>query len=115
MKLNEYFRTNKAEKKNLEISGINNNNIITNSANNTINTIGNRLSTVNNDKNFPLPSLIIKNKKYLLPKGKTYFVNQTGKINKLLINNKQQNTLNGNNNNLSENYKQFSLKGISNL
>jgi hypothetical protein len=86
MKFNEYFKTNKINRKNLEISGINNinNNLTTNSINNTIINSSNRLRSINNEPNLTLPTLINKNKKFIIPKGKGYLITQQGKIGKLL-------------------------------
>ena len=49
-------------------------------------------------------------------KTEGYLIKQTGKINKLINNYKRRNNLSGNNNsnNLSENFKQLSIKGINN-
>ena len=98
MKLvNDYFKTNKLNKKNLEISGINNikNNIGNNSVNQTIINTSNRIRTLNNDTNFTLPSLINKNKKFVIPKGKGYFIQQ-GKIGKAITSYKSPNNINEN-------------------
>ena len=86
MKFNEYFKTNKINRKHLEISGINNinNNLSTNSINNTIINSSNRLRSINNEPNLTLPTLINKNKKFIIPKGKGYVITQQGKIGKLL-------------------------------
>ena len=116
MKLNDYFKTSKIDKKNLEISGINNNNTVINSSNNAIISMNNGIKNINDDKNFTLNSFMNRNKKYFIPKGKGYLIKQTGKINKLINNYKRRNNLSGNNNsnNLSENFKQLSIKGINN-
>jgi hypothetical protein len=98
MKLvNDYFKTNKLNKKNLEISGINNinNNIGNNSVNQTIINTSNRIRTLNNDTNFTLPSLINKKKKFVIPKGKGYFIQQ-GKIGKAITSYKSPNNINEN-------------------
>ena len=113
MKLNDYFKTG-SEKKNLETSGINNHTLV-NSSNNTIISMNNGIRNITDDKNFTLNSFMNKNKKYFIPKGKGYLIKQTGKINKLINNYKRRNNLSGNSNNtnLSENFKQFSIKGIN--
>ena len=97
--VNDYFKTNKLNKKNLEISGINNinNNIGNNSVNRTIINTSNRLRTLNNETNFTLPSLIHKNKKFMIPKGKGYFINQQGKIGKAITSYKSPNNINNEN------------------
>ena len=87
MKFNDYFKTNKINRKKIEISGINNvnNNLSTNSINNnTIINSSNRLNLINNEPNLTLPTLINKNKKFVIPKGKGYLITQQGKIGKLL-------------------------------
>ena len=114
MKLNDYFKTG-VDKKNFEISGINNHTLV-NSSNNTIIPMNNGIRNINDDKNFTLNSFMNKNKKYYIPKGKGYLIKETGKINKLINNYKRRNNLSGNSNNtnLSEKFKQFSLKGINN-
>ena len=78
--------------------------------------MNNGIKNINDDKNFTLNSFMNRNKKYFIPKGKGYFIKQTGKINKLINNYKRRNNLSGNNNsnNLSENFKQLSIKGINN-
>ena len=113
MKLNDYFKTG-IDKKNLETSGINNHTLV-NSSNNTIISMNNGMRNITDDKNFTLNSFMNKNKKYFIPKGKGYLIKQTGKINKLINNYKRRNNLSGNSNNtnLSENFKQFSIKGIN--
>ena len=90
MKFNDYFKTNKILRKNLEISGINNfnNNLSTNSFNNTIVNTSNRLKSLNNEQNLTLPSLINKNKKFIIPKGKGYVITSQGKVGKLLASKK---------------------------
>ena len=109
MRLKEYFKTNKPEKKHLEISGINtiSNNILSNTSNNSINNMVNRLRTINNDKNIAFPALINKNKKFIIPKGKGYVINQQGKINKLQTYIKTPINLNRNSNDLRENFNSF--------
>ena len=100
MKLRDYFKTNMPEKKTLEMTGINNinNNLINNSVNHENNSVMNRLTNLNDDKNLTLPSLLSKNKKYIIPKGKGYFINKKGKINKITTYNTIQNNMIGNNN-----------------
>ena len=95
-----YFKTNMPEKKTLEMTGINNinNNLINNSVNHENNSVMNRLTNLNDDKNLTLPSLLSKNKKYIIPKGKGYFINKKGKINKITTYNTIQNNMIGNNN-----------------
>ena len=86
MKFNDYFKTNKTLRKSIEISGINNfnNNLSTNSVNNTIVSTSNRLKSLNNEQNLTLPSLLNKNKKFIIPKGKGYVITSQGKAGKLL-------------------------------
>ena len=88
MKFNDYFKANTINRKHLEISGINNinNNLSTNSINNTIINSSNRLRSINNEPNMTLPTLINnnKNKKFIIPKGKGYIITQQGKIGKML-------------------------------
>ena len=110
MKLNDFIRTNKNEKKNSDILNINyNTNMNNNTINNTITSTYNRLKNINNDKNLTLPSLINKNKKYTIPKGKKYLIKSQGKVIKLYNSFKDQN------NNINDNYKSLSIKEISNL
>ena len=94
----DYFKTNKLNRKNLEISGINNinNNIVKNSLNQTIINTSNRQRTINNDTNFTLFSRINKNKKYVIPKGKGYIINQQRKIKKAITSYKSPNNNNEN-------------------
>ena len=77
--------------------------------------MNNGIRNITDDKNFTLNSFMNKNKKYFIRKGKGYLIKQTGKINKLINNYKRRNNLSGNSNNtnLSENFKQFSIKGIN--
>ena len=80
-----------------------------NTINNTITSTYNRLKNINNDKNLTLPSLINKNKKYTIPKGKKYLIKSQGKVIKLY------NSFKDRNNNINDNYKSLSIKEISNL
>ena len=115
MKLNEYIRSNINEKKNRDIFSINNNNsnISNNSINKAININNNRLKTINNnnDKNLTIPSFLNKNKKFVIPKGRGYLLHSQGKVIKFYNSFKVDNP----SNNINDNYKQLSIKGISNL
>ena len=86
MKFNDYFKTRKINRQKLEISGINNinNNLSNNSINNTIINTSNRLRSLNNEPNMTFPSLMSKNKKFIIPKGKGYINIQPSKFGKLL-------------------------------
>ena len=115
MKLNDSLKTNKIQKKNLEISGIHtfnnlNNNLILNTPNNSVTTVSNRLRSINKGKNTTFSSLITKNKKNFVPQENRYIINPTKKINSLLNNNNYNdrtlnNTTGNNKNYLHENYK----------
>ena len=96
MKLNEYIRTN------------NNNSI-----NKTLNSTTNRLKTINNNndsKTLALPLLLNKNKKYIIPKRRGYFIHSQGKAIKFYNSFKTANTTN-----INDHYKHLSIKGIDNL
>ena len=116
MKLNDPLKThNKIEEKNLEISGINtinnlSNNLVFNSSNNSITTnVSNRLRTINKGKKTTFSSLISKSKKYYIHKDNRYIIKQPRKNISLLNNNINTKTLNnttGNNKNyIYDNYK----------
>ena len=116
MKLNDPLKThNKIEEKNLEISGINtinnlSNNLVFNSTNNSITTnVSNRLRTINKGKKTTFSSLISKSKKYYIHKDNRYIIKQPRKNISLLNNNINTKTLNnttGNNKNyIYDNYK----------
>ena len=97
MKLNDYYLKNvknKNERKTLEINtGINN---ILNS---------NKFRPINTNKNYTLPALIIKTKKFFNPKTKGFLI-QPKMLN---LNNTLQSS------NITENNRQYYLKGINNL
>ena len=95
IKLNEYYLKNlknKNERKTLEINtGLNN-------------IINNNRFRINNNKNYTLPSLMIKTKKFFNPKTKGFLMQPQGKP--LTINNPLQL------NNITENNRQYYLRGI---
>ena len=98
IKLNDYYLKNyktKNERKTIEL-----NNGLSNTINNNIN---NKFRSINTNKNFTLPSLIIKNKKSFKPKHKRFCI-QPGKT--LRSMNTTQNTIN-------ENYKKYYIKALN--
>ena len=98
IKLNDYYFKNykeKNEKKTVELN---------NGLNNAINSnINNKFRSINANKNFTLPSLIIKNKKSFKPKQKRFYI-QPGKT--LRSMNTTQGTIN-------DNYKKYYIKTLN--
>ena len=99
IKLNEYYMKNlkpKNERKTLEINT---------GLSNTFNNINNNFRSINANKNFNLPSLIIKTKRSFKPKQQRFLIPPQGKTLRI-VNPMQTNTLN-------DNYKKYYIKGLN--